>query len=36
MPKPYDTFDPAESYGPEGFRAPEVFQFAGGEGRNYK
>ncbi len=36
MPKPYDTFDPADSYGPEGFHAPEVFQFAGGEGRNYK
>lgn len=36
MPEPYDTWDDAFSYGPEGFRAPKNKGFCVGEGRNYK
>ena len=36
MPRPYETFTDDISYGPEGYHPPEIFQFRGGEGRNYR
>lgn len=35
MPQPYDTFDPADSYGPEGFKPAANKGFSFAEGRNY-
>lgn len=36
MPQPYETFTDDISYGPEGYRAPDTFQFGAKGGRNYK
>ena len=35
-PKNYETFTDEISYGPEGYRPPEVIGLRAGEGRNYK
>ena len=36
MPRPYEHWSDDISYGPEGYHAPEIFQFGAKGGRNYK
>jgi hypothetical protein len=36
IPEPYETFDPRESYGPEGYHEPDCYNLGAKEGRNYQ